>query len=875
MKLLYCHIENFGSLHDVDVDFANNLHVICEENGWGKSTFAAFIRAMFYGLEGDKKHKITENERKRYMPWQGGLFGGNLIFQIGEKRYNVTRYFQEKESKDQFELRDADTNLISEDYDKYLGEALFQMNRESFLRTVFWDESDNATNATDDIHALVGNLTDHTNDMNNYESACKVLSDEIGGMESKRNSDSIVSLENEITELRLSVRGKSSLEKSVQSYEELLEETILEIAGFEERQKELVRMQQEAGAQQVLREQKAQYESLCNKRKERSDKVQKAKHFFPKEVPGEEELLRLSETGRDYLVAKEKLADYEWAPSLEQKLSGYEERFSEGSVEDRRLDEMLREAEQYEEMKRETDRYRMPMEELEHLAQLNDLFRNDTESVAKMQSLWNEGRLKKMTLSATRTNLEMMKSNYSANSSQKGSSISGLLLAIGFILTVIGIICFIGKFFVPGILLVVFGICFCVGAGVVRSLHKKAKQSAEEASEKLFELERNLKEEEAFVDGCEQTVKSFLTAHGFETTQEQVDYSLKELETLYREWQELSAREKRMEAHSHGEEMQGKEEQLRAFLKQYRMDCLEGDYVKQLYSLKEAMADYNRLRARKEQFQKQKAVCEACEGRFRDFSNRYGVNLSGKPDGEILQLRQKADDYNDCVCLLRDAEKEVCEYEKKVDVESFRNLREESRESLENLAEQFRKVSEKLQNLDKEKTEYMRQLETARTTLEDCQENEILLKELEIQLEQKRRRHSQLLLARKFLIQAKEKMTSQYAGPLQENFCTYYEQITGKSGAEFALDANTNVTRRDYGMQRDLETQSMGYRDLIGICLRFALIDAMYPGEKPFLVLDDPFVNLDDRKQEKAKSFLQKMAEKYQIIYYTCSASRK
>lgn len=43
MRLLRCHIENFGTLSDYDFDFSSGLTTICEENGFGKSTFAAFI----------------------------------------------------------------------------------------------------------------------------------------------------------------------------------------------------------------------------------------------------------------------------------------------------------------------------------------------------------------------------------------------------------------------------------------------------------------------------------------------------------------------------------------------------------------------------------------------------------------------------------------------------------------------------------------------------------------------------------------------------------------------------------------------------------------------------------------------------------------
>jgi len=67
---------------------------------------------------------------------------------------------------------------------------------------------------------------------------------------------------------------------------------------------------------------------------------------------------------------------------------------------------------------------------------------------------------------------------------------------------------------------------------------------------------------------------------------------------------------------------------------------------------------------------------------------------------------------------------------------------------------------------------------------------------------------------------------------------------------------------------------SVGYQDLIGVALRFALADAMYPEEKPFLILDDPFVNFDSQKLARAKQLLDEVAERYQIIYFTCHESR-
>ena len=52
MRILKCHIENFGKLSDFTTEFDKDYNVICNDNGSGKSTLAAFIRVMFYGFEG-------------------------------------------------------------------------------------------------------------------------------------------------------------------------------------------------------------------------------------------------------------------------------------------------------------------------------------------------------------------------------------------------------------------------------------------------------------------------------------------------------------------------------------------------------------------------------------------------------------------------------------------------------------------------------------------------------------------------------------------------------------------------------------------------------------------------------------------------------
>jgi len=88
------------------------------------------------------------------------------------------------------------------------------------------------------------------------------------------------------------------------------------------------------------------------------------------------------------------------------------------------------------------------------------------------------------------------------------------------------------------------------------------------------------------------------------------------------------------------------------------------------------------------------------------------------------------------------------------------------------------------------------------------------------------------------------------------------------------MDANIQVTKRALGQQRETGAFSAGNKDLINIVLRTALVEAMYQKEKPFLVIDDSFVNLDGKRLETAGNFLKQIAKDYQVIYFTCHESR-
>lgn len=59
------------------------------------------------------------------------------------------------------------------------------------------------------------------------------------------------------------------------------------------------------------------------------------------------------------------------------------------------------------------------------------------------------------------------------------------------------------------------------------------------------------------------------------------------------------------------------------------------------------------------------------------------------------------------------------------------------------------------------------------------------------------------------------------------------------------------------------------------ICMRLSLIDALFTNEEPFLIFDDPFVNMDDNHTKRALEMLHKIAENHQVVYMVCNSSRQ
>ena len=229
-----CHITQFGKWKDADFSFSPGKNSFLWDNGYGKTSFIYFFKLMFYGVSGDRKQDLEENERKHYMPFQGASFGGRIIFRIGEKRYRLERSFGLKKSEDSFRLFDEDSGKESKDYSENIGEELFSLDAESFQRVCMISHEDLHFSMNSRMHAKLGNVAEDQEDMKKFQQVQTILKDGINALSPNRRTGNIFKLKMQEEELSSGLYGKEALENAVLS----IEKEVLSLTEKEAERKE-------------------------------------------------------------------------------------------------------------------------------------------------------------------------------------------------------------------------------------------------------------------------------------------------------------------------------------------------------------------------------------------------------------------------------------------------------------------------------------------------------------------------------------------------------------------------------------------------------------------------------------------------------------
>lgn len=219
MRLIECYVSSFGKLKDYSYKFNDGLNVINEENGFGKTTFTYFLKAMFYGLN-DSKHSIEENERKRFKPWNSTqAFGGYLVFEKDGKNYKIQRFFGVKSSEDESVLTDLSTGKTFENPGD-IGNKIFEIDEQGFLSTTFFSQKDISVKSSYSLTAKFNDICDVQDDTS-FDNALALVKNKIKIYKYSGQRGLIPQTQNDIFEIEKNIHA---LERSVAEIEELTKE---------------------------------------------------------------------------------------------------------------------------------------------------------------------------------------------------------------------------------------------------------------------------------------------------------------------------------------------------------------------------------------------------------------------------------------------------------------------------------------------------------------------------------------------------------------------------------------------------------------------------------------------------------------------------
>ena len=290
MKLINCYIENFGKLHNFKYDFKDGLNIIKENNGFGKTTFATFIKSMFYGLDYKINVKAEKSERKRYTPWQGGNFGGNICFEIDGKKYRIERFFGKKPTEDTFVLYDLETNLESKDYTENIGEEIFKINKSGFERSTYIPQGQIEIEMEDSINAKLSNVLESDNDVNSSDEALKILNDSKKVYIKDRGNTGVINdKKDKLNFLERKLENSKSDEEVFETKKRKLEENIKEINELEAERENLQTKLSKKIEQGRKEAKKEVYQNILNRFNSAEENVNTLNKYFEENLPKEKD----------------------------------------------------------------------------------------------------------------------------------------------------------------------------------------------------------------------------------------------------------------------------------------------------------------------------------------------------------------------------------------------------------------------------------------------------------------------------------------------------------------------------------------------------------------------------------------------------------
>lgn len=865
MKIESCYIENFGTFSGKTLEFQNGLNTILQSNGWGKTTLAAFLKAMLYGMPYSRS---AENERKKYMPWGGGRYGGNMTFCVGEKRYRVERFFGKTEKNDTFAIYNLATNLLTEDYTTNLGEELFAVDRESFEKSVFI-QVDNPENSllTDMMSAKMSDVPTDTGDLDRLNDVLVSLEKKATALKAKRgNGGKINDLKSQLAKEKLFLEECQEASKGMEAEKNAILSYEQSDAVYRKR---LAQVNQDISAYQF-----AGCKDEYNRRKkelaECTEKIEEKKKIFNGAIPSAEQLSNAMEMVSEYNIQVALSKENSVSDSDKEKLGIYKEMFCDGVP----AEEELLQAEQLirklEILNQKNQKSLIDTNDIVRLEQLKDRFANkeltdeeidrviaEYEEISEMQrhhdTLVTKGqeREEKQNKDAKKFNSVMLSLFI----------VAGVVVLIGlalliFVNTYLGIGIEIG-----GVLTTI------VGRFLIKPAPKQDAAIGALEAEKIREIDSEIQRRKL-------SYTNFMNTYGRKDGEQSMVKAFADIRKDRDNYLELEAKLTHLNSeHSNVQkEFAAVEQQVEEMLLKFPGCGEYTDYNEALTYLRTSITDYQRICKLVNNHNAAVKIALEKKNAIYQFLENYYTTIE-RPLEQIRTLSKHFDAYE----LIREEwEKKQAAFDEfcqQNDINKIENL-ELPEQSIEMLNQSQQELSGKLVELSKAMAESNQRFANEASVAEKLPMTEAKIASLLKEIAEAEKEYEILLLTEDLLKKAGESLAEKYVSDIERSFKKYM-QFFEKENAAFCVDAQLNVSMERNGMRHDKYWFSAGERDLTELCVRLALLEAVYKDtENPVVILDDPFVNLDDKSMELAKQLIEDLAKNYQIIYFSCQESR-
>ena len=167
----------FGALEGATLNLEEGLNLLQFPNEGGKSTWCAFLRAMFYGIPTrERDTRTTLAEKNRYQPWSGSPMAGEMLLTWGGRDLILRRFAKGASPFGGFQAVYADTGetvpgLTGEN----CGERLLGVGREVYQRSAFVGQSGVPIDADPDLEKRIAALVSSGEEDVSYSQTEKTL----------------------------------------------------------------------------------------------------------------------------------------------------------------------------------------------------------------------------------------------------------------------------------------------------------------------------------------------------------------------------------------------------------------------------------------------------------------------------------------------------------------------------------------------------------------------------------------------------------------------------------------------------------------------------------------------------------------------------